>query len=255
MSVSFFHGHVIDCRNILKDRNKWKRAEKQGKLSSLPQWRECPGLFQEGQNLGCLALLLPQDPLENPSGMFKESCLLFQSCPNQPIFRWSLALGQGKVFLGTWELRCILTHCTPAVSRPQRLLLWISPFTCYHRRRTGTSCSWRNLPSLWCTSQETQGQWTHISTSCWHLLGHWLSHWPLLLGLAMVVRREQRSRCFLRRWSIRKTEERLPGGPVAKTPHSQCRRQGSIPGQGNRSHLPQLKIPHATAQLRAGSAK
>ena len=28
---------------------------------------------------------------------------------------------------------------------------------------------------------------------------------------------------------------------MAKTPHSQCRDPGSIPGQGTRSHMPQLK--------------
>ena len=29
----------------------------------------------------------------------------------------------------------------------------------------------------------------------------------------------------------------FPGGPVGKTPHSQCRGPGSIPGQGTRSHM------------------
>ena len=37
----------------------------------------------------------------------------------------------------------------------------------------------------------------------------------------------------------------FPGGPVAKIPHSQSRDPGSIPGQGNRSHMPQLKHPCA----------
>ena len=47
----------------------------------------------------------------------------------------------------------------------------------------------------------------------------------------------------------------FPDGPVAKTPHSQCRGPGSIPGQGARSHmlqvrvcLPQLKIPPAATK-------
>ena len=35
----------------------------------------------------------------------------------------------------------------------------------------------------------------------------------------------------------------FPGGPVAKTLHSQFRGWGSIPGQGTRSHMPQLKVP------------
>ena len=37
----------------------------------------------------------------------------------------------------------------------------------------------------------------------------------------------------------------LPGGPGTKTPHSQCRGQGSIPRQGTRSHMLQPKILHA----------
>ena len=51
----------------------------------------------------------------------------------------------------------------------------------------------------------------------------------------------------------------LPGGPVAKTPHFQCRGSGSIPG--TRSHVPQrrarmpvIKRPHMS-QLRPGTAK
>ena len=39
-----------------------------------------------------------------------------------------------------------------------------------------------------------------------------------------------------------------PGGPVAKILCSQCRGPGSIPGQGTRSHVPQLKILHATTK-------
>ena len=44
----------------------------------------------------------------------------------------------------------------------------------------------------------------------------------------------------------------FPGGPLAKTPSSQYRGPGLIPGLGNRPHMPQLgvcmlqlKIPHA----------
>ena len=47
----------------------------------------------------------------------------------------------------------------------------------------------------------------------------------------------------------------FPGGPVAKTLHSQCRGPGSIPDQGTRSHMlqlrssmPQLKILRATTK-------
>ena len=40
----------------------------------------------------------------------------------------------------------------------------------------------------------------------------------------------------------------FPGNLVAKTPKSQCSGLGSTPGQGTRSHMPQLrwKIPSGT---------
>ena len=34
----------------------------------------------------------------------------------------------------------------------------------------------------------------------------------------------------------------IPGGPVTSTPHSHCRSPGSIPDQGTRFHMLQLKI-------------
>ena len=42
-------------------------------------------------------------------------------------------------------------------------------------------------------------------------------------------------------------------GPVLKTLHSQSRDPGSIPGQGPRSHIQQLSIPHA--EMKNGRAK
>ena len=48
----------------------------------------------------------------------------------------------------------------------------------------------------------------------------------------------------------------VPDGPVAKTPYPQWRGLGSIPGQGTRSlmpqlrvHKPSLKIPHAAMKI------
>ena len=48
----------------------------------------------------------------------------------------------------------------------------------------------------------------------------------------------------------------FPGGPVAKTLGSQCRGLGSIPGQGTRSHILQLRVhtlqlknTHATVKM------
>ena len=41
--------------------------------------------------------------------------------------------------------------------------------------------------------------------------------------------------------SINKNSRDFPGGPVAKTLSSQCRGPGSIPGQGARSHMLQLR--------------
>ena len=40
------------------------------------------------------------------------------------------------------------------------------------------------------------------------------------------------------------TSKDFPGGPVSKTLRSQCRDPCSIPSQGTRSHMPQLKILH-----------
>ena len=40
----------------------------------------------------------------------------------------------------------------------------------------------------------------------------------------------------------------FPGGPVAETPCCRCRESGSIPGEGARSHMLQLKILHITAK-------
>ena len=34
----------------------------------------------------------------------------------------------------------------------------------------------------------------------------------------------------------------FPAGPVAKTPHSQCRGLDSIPGWGSRSRIPQPRV-------------
>ena len=39
------------------------------------------------------------------------------------------------------------------------------------------------------------------------------------------------------------------GGPVAKTPHSQCREPRFNPSQG-RARMPQLKVPHAAVKMK-----
>ena len=41
----------------------------------------------------------------------------------------------------------------------------------------------------------------------------------------------------------------LAGGPLAKTPSSQCRGPGFHPWSGTRSHMLQLKISHATKEI------
>ena len=46
-------------------------------------------------------------------------------------------------------------------------------------------------------------------------------------------------------------DKEFPGGPVARTPCSQCRGPGLIPSQGTRSsHMPQLKKRSCMPQLR-----
>ena len=64
---------------------------------------------------------------------------------------------------------------------------------------------------------------------------------------------------------VSQDNERLrdfPGGPVAKTPHSQCRVLGSSPGWGTRSHMSQIRVcignkvrRYIVLQLRAGTAE
>ena len=44
----------------------------------------------------------------------------------------------------------------------------------------------------------------------------------------------------------------FPGGPVAKTPSSHAGSPGSIPGQGARSHMLQLKILYVA--MKTGSS-
>ena len=44
----------------------------------------------------------------------------------------------------------------------------------------------------------------------------------------------------------------FPGSPVAKTPPTpSAEGPGWIPGQGTRSHIPQLKVPRATTKTRS----
>ena len=47
----------------------------------------------------------------------------------------------------------------------------------------------------------------------------------------------------------------FPGGPVAKTPRSHAGGPGSIPGQGTRSLMPQLKSSHATTKIQHAAMK
>ena len=53
----------------------------------------------------------------------------------------------------------------------------------------------------------------------------------------------------LKEVNINKAPRDFPGGPMAKTLCFQCRDMGSTAGQGARFHVPQLKIPHATAKM------
>ena len=54
-------------------------------------------------------------------------------------------------------------------------------------------------------------------------------------------RQGQLKKLWQQRADLKKAQGNLPGGPVAKTPSSQCRGPGSIPGQGTRSHMPKQR--------------
>ena len=47
----------------------------------------------------------------------------------------------------------------------------------------------------------------------------------------------------------------FPGGPVAKIPRSRCRGLGSVPGQGTRSHMLQLKDPYYATKVPKATTK
>ena len=67
-----------------------------------------------------------------------------------------------------------------------------------------------------------------------------------------TVNEVAKSRIQLSEWRTKATAKKnelkrelpgdFPGGPVAKTQHSQCRGPGLIPSQGTRSHMPQLRV-------------
>ena len=64
----------------------------------------------------------------------------------------------------------------------------------------------------------------------------------LLIHVDLKERERQRGVFGLTSEESLRTWGDFPGGPVAKTLHSQCRGLGSVPGQGTRSHMPQLRI-------------
>ena len=47
----------------------------------------------------------------------------------------------------------------------------------------------------------------------------------------------------------------FPGGPAAKTLHSQCRALGLIPGQGTRSHMPQVSVQRLQLKISYATTK
>ena len=51
------------------------------------------------------------------------------------------------------------------------------------------------------------------------------------------------------------TQRDFPGGPVAKIPSSHCRSLGSVPGQGTRSHMLQLKDPYYATKIPNATTK
>ena len=90
-------------------------------------------------------------------------------------------------------------------------------------------------------------------------------------GIFILAQMETRMRVFITvefvltgSWTFKlvgvktqNTVKDFPGGPLAKTPRSQCRGPGSSRGQGTRSFMPQLKIlqpqlriPPATTKIK-----
>ena len=68
-----------------------------------------------------------------------------------------------------------------------------------------------------------------------------------ILCAATKTRHSGRNK-YVKKRNVRFLE--LPGGPVAKTLHSQCRGSCSIPGRGTRSRMLTLKVLHAAVKTR-----
>ena len=89
-------------------------------------------------------------------------------------------------------------------------------------------------------------EWSRLGRHC----GSLESHCPTLLAVAMKGLCAHWDHSFQGKTEIWILWNHLigdfPGGPVAKTLSSHCRGPGSIPGQGTRSHM---------LQLRPGAAK
>ena len=67
----------------------------------------------------------------------------------------------------------------------------------------------------------------------------------------MMLKTAPTAKTFWPKMSINSADLGLPGGSVAKTPCSQCRGPGLIPGQGIRSHRlqPRVPMPQGTSKI------
>ena len=72
----------------------------------------------------------------------------------------------------------------------------------------------------------------------------------LILSTLILLYKWETEAKLHRKWMLDLNSELwdFPGGPVAKTRCSQCKEPGSIPGQGTRSHMLQLKILNAATK-------
>ena len=111
------------------------------------------------------------------------------------------------------------------------------------------------LRGMWDLSSPTR-DWTH--TPCIRPRGK-SSWWPLVMRSRSWLVYVCFIPCFSPRGTGRGAQNKrertdLLGGPVVNTPHSQCKALHSIPCQGTRSHMLQLRVHMPLQRLKVPSA-
>lgn len=172
-----------------------------------------------------------------------------------------------ELFLGWKSFMCVFTVCFGSYSRMYTLTPQLSKaaFTktqCNPQDRGRYIQTW-NLSPLFCAktdrgwelpgrpfvlARSTPQAFMHLQFSCL------LFSVPLTFLQSGFLSQCSQWGCLLRGWKIQLFKVRtcwdFTGGPVATTPCSEYRGPWSLPGQGTRFHVQQLKFQQAATQIR-----